>query len=101
MLTRFKGSMFAVSEALKQHMVAEGFPHAEFGRLSVLLQRFGLPVQPRRGSQWADVRKAMSADKKSVGARPRFVLARKLGGVVTRCEVTEELMGEAWNVCCE
>jgi 3-dehydroquinate synthase len=75
-----------------------GFACDEFARLTALLQRLGLPVRPRPETAWAEVRRAMAADKKTVAARPRFVLARKLGAVVTRCELTEEQLAEAWNV---
>ena len=41
----------------------------------------------------------MSADKKTLKNRPRFVLARKLGAAVVGCEVEDSILKEVWNVC--
>jgi 3-dehydroquinate synthase len=82
---------------------AEGFPPAEADRIKNLLQRLGLPIGGPEGrfADWAGLRKAMGSDKKTVRNRPRFVLAKKLGSVVTGCELDDGILAEMWNVCCQ
>ena len=71
----------------------------EAGRLVRLLRAFGLPVDDgaaggggaaARRERWQRLRRAMSADKKSVDRAPRFVLADGPGRVSFGCEVAEK-----------
>jgi 3-dehydroquinate synthase len=89
--------------AAQLSVVAEGFAAEDANRIKALLQKLGLPVacQIDRSSEWAMLRKAMGSDKKTLRNRPRFVLAKKLGSVVTGCEVDDETLAEMWNVCCQ
>lgn len=81
----------------------KGFPAAEVDAVVALLERLGLPIRPATGESldWPALREAMMADKKTLKKRPRFVLAQKLGAVVTGCEVDESLLAETWHVCCK
>ncbi|MEI6564738.1 MAG: 3-dehydroquinate synthase [bacterium] len=80
----------------------EGFAKADARRVSNLLEALGLPIRPASVQiGWSALREAMTADKKTLNKRPRFVLAKKLGAVVVGCEVDEAILGEAWNVCCK
>jgi len=78
-----------------------GLAAADAARIVDVLRRLGLPVSPGRGHEvpWDALWKAMLADKKTVRRKPRFVLADRLGSVLTGCEVAEEILGEVWNVC--
>jgi 3-dehydroquinate synthetase len=60
-------------------------------------------VKPRqdRIPDWAAVRQAMLADKKTLRKRPRFVLAERLGAAAIGCEVEDDVLAEAWHVCCQ
>ncbi len=80
---------------------AERFAPADAVRVSKLLQALGLRVQPEADAkiEWSTLREAMSADKKTLKNRPRFVLARKLGAAVVGCEVEDSILKEVWNVC--
>jgi 3-dehydroquinate synthetase len=82
-------------------MTVKGFPVVEADAVVGLLEKLGLPVRPAFGDKldWMAVREAMMSDKKTLKKRPRFVLARKLGAVVTGCEVDESILAEAWHVC--
>lgn len=81
----------------------KGFPAPEADAVVKLLEKLGLPVRPETGRtpDWAALRDAMMSDKKTLKKRPRFVLAQKLGAVVTGCEVDESILSETWNVCCK
>lgn len=74
-----------------------GLPVVEADRLEALLRALGLPVR-HAGLAWADVRRAMSADKKTRGGVPRFVLLRRLGEAVAGEAVPEAALEEAWHV---
>ena len=80
----------------------EGFPAEDAERMVQLLTRFELPVKPQADTttDWAALWNAMMLDKKTIKKRPRFVLARKLGAVVSGCEVDDETLVETWHVCC-
>lgn len=89
--------------AARVSVAVEGFPHADADRLERLLKRFDLPVKPEAGKAagWPLLWEAMMVDKKTLKKRPRFVLAKRLGAVVTGCEVGDEQLAETWNVCCK
>lgn len=79
----------------------KGFPSADADSVVNLLKKLGLPVRPEAGDNmaWPALREAMMSDKKTLKKRPRFVLAEKLGAVVTGCEVDETVLAETWYVC--
>ena len=81
----------------------QGFPETEADRMTRLLMRFELPVKPQadKVAGWEALWSAMMVDKKTIKKRPRFVLARKLGAVVSGCDVDDETLMETWNVCCK
>jgi 3-dehydroquinate synthase len=85
--------------AAQVSVAVEGFPAADAGRIRALLGRFGLPVAPavHTDQAWEALRAAMMLDKKTLKKRPRFVLARNLGAVVSGCEVDEAVLTEAWH----
>ncbi len=99
------GEAVAIGMAYAARLSAtvSGFPGAEANRVVSLMEQLGLPVRVASGGAipWAALRDAMMSDKKTLKKRPRFVLAKKLGSVVTGCEVEETVLGEAWNVCCQ
>lgn len=77
-----------------------GFPEADCRRIDALLAALGLPTQPDAsgfGADWATIRAAMSADKKSRASVPRFVLAQKLGAVVYDHPVPEDVLAESFQ----
>jgi len=73
----------------------QGFPPGDQQRLVSLLSRAGLPVE-FPPEPWEGLREAMAVDKKSLGRRPKLVLARRLGEVMTGCEVPEDTLKEVW-----
>ena len=79
----------------------KGFPAADADAVVGLLRMLGLPLRPEAGDmmEWPALREAMMSDKKTLKKRPRFVLAAKLGAVVTGCEVDEQVLAETWHVC--
>jgi len=79
----------------------KGFPAADADAVVGLLRMLGLPLRPEAGDmmEWPALREAMMSDKKTLKKRPRFVLATKLGAVVTGCEVDEQVLAETWHVC--
>jgi 3-dehydroquinate synthase len=85
--------------AARLSVAVEGFPEAEAVRIRGLLRKFGLPTAPGEGTEqaWMALREAMMLDKKTLRKRPRFVLAKKLGAVVTGCEVDDTALTEAWH----
>jgi len=82
---------------------ARGLSEREASRIVDVLCRLGLPLKPAQGDteEWGRIWDAMLSDKKTIGKRPRLVLAEKLGLVTTGCDVPEELLVETWNVCCQ
>jgi len=76
----------------------KGFPRGDCDRLSELLRRLGLPtVQAGGVPKWAELREAMTADKKARGSEPRFVLAERLGAVAYGCKVRDETLSEVFS----
>jgi 3-dehydroquinate synthase len=69
-----------------------GFADNSAERLITLLDKLGLPVKLDDIPDWAEIKLAMAADKKTVNAVPRFVLAEKVGKVKLGCEISEELL---------
>ncbi len=66
-------------------------------RLVRLLKRVGLPTAPPKSLMWPDVRRALSADKKSRGGAPRFVVAECLGRVRSGATAPEAILEEVWH----
>ena len=86
--------------AVRLSTEVKGFPVASADAVIDLLEKLGLPVRPAPGDkmEWPALREAMMLDKKTLKKRPRFVLAQKLGAVVTGCEVDEAILAETWYV---
>ena len=78
--------------AAKLSVAVSGLKEGDAERLVTLLDELGLPVNLDSSLEWAELRKAMDADKKTLNAVPRFVLAEKLGKVVFGCEVPEDAL---------
>ncbi len=74
-----------------------GLPASDVERIVRLIRAAELPVAAD-GLPWADVRAAMSVDKKGSGGTPRFVLARAIGDVAHGELVPERVIEEAWHV---
>ena len=61
------------------------------------LRAFDLPVRAPQGSDWARLRTAMAADKKSSAGQIRWVLARAPGNATPGHTVPDEVLEEAWR----
>ena len=86
------GSVFAA----RASVALTGLAQAECDRIEQLFANLGLPVRaPEYG--WADLRAALSVDKKTVGGMPKLVLASAIGAVSFGEEVPEELMETIWR----
>ena len=85
--------------AVRLSTARQGFPKADADRVIALLGRLGLPVAPAaaRAVTWSELSAAMLADKKTLRKKPRFVLASRLGAVLTGVEVAEDRLAEVWN----
>jgi 3-dehydroquinate synthase len=92
------GEALGIGTAFAAHLSARvhGLSPEEVQRQIDLLERYGLPIRDSN-LDWAALRAAMSVDKKSVDAIPRFVLADRLGHVDFGCEVSEMVVQEVWN----
>jgi 3-dehydroquinate synthase len=95
---------FLHGEAISAGMVyaahlsyAEGsLTAAAVERITDLLRELELPVAAP-DCEWPALRSAISVDKKSVAARPRFVLADEIGEVRFGCEADEATLEEVWH----
>ncbi len=78
---------------------ATGLDAGDDGRLLALLSELGLPVSMpgRKAPKWKTVRALMTADKKTKGRVPRFVLAKRLGAVVTGYDVPDEMLAATYT----
>lgn len=85
--------------AVRLSAACAGFPAADADRVIALLKRLGLPVTvpADRAAGWEIVSAAMISDKKTLRMKPRFVLASRMGKVLTGVEVEESLLAEMWN----
>lgn len=72
------------------------FSHMDVTRLTMLLHRLGLPVAAT-DCEWSALRQAIGVDKKTVGKKPRFVLADRLGSVEFGCEVDDVQLEKIWH----
>lgn len=87
-------SNFAIShgEAVSIGMVAENriatgknmLKEAEARRIASLLKKFGLPVQIPSEYSPAQIKKALSSDKKNIGGKLHFALPVKIGKAVIK-----------------
>lgn len=68
-------------------------------RIEKLIKASGLPTRIGDGYELAELRGAMSVDKKAVGGRLRFVLLEQLGRAVVSDAVTDADIEEAVNEC--
>lgn len=78
----------------------QGFPVESAERMVSLLEKLNLPVRFGPGvaaPAWRDVRAAMATDKKKRGQTPLFVLAERLGTVVSGREASEESLRDVWG----
>ncbi|NKB24426.1 MAG: 3-dehydroquinate synthase [Kiritimatiellae bacterium] len=86
------GMVFAAKLSVHQ----KEFPSIACDHLVALLESFNLPIKVS-DLAWADLRKAIGADKKTVNATPYFVLAEEMGKVAYGCEVAEDVLEQAWS----
>ena len=73
----------------------------EGNRIIGLVSGLGLPADwhgPGGDLPWKALRNAMSADKKSAGRVPRFVLADTIGEVTFGCEIPEDVLCETYGM---
>jgi 3-dehydroquinate synthase len=85
---------FGMAYAARLSVEEKGLDTAAADRVVRLLAKCGLPVAVKELGlksvpTWERLRQAMSLDKKSVGSRPRWVLAERLGAVAYGCVVPE------------
>ncbi|MBU0679527.1 MAG: 3-dehydroquinate synthase [Verrucomicrobia bacterium] len=90
------GMVFAAELSVRHH----GLDAGDAARIRRLLQSCDLPVSVSDYS-WEELRSAMTLDKKTVGKALRFVLAGAIGKVDTGCEISDGVLKEVWNVCCQ
>lgn len=87
------GMAFAALLSVKQ----KGLSREECYRILMLLKRLELPVSAEGMRQrWQALRKGMTADKKAMAGRLRFVLVERLGSAIIGCEVPERELEEAF-----
>jgi 3-dehydroquinate synthase len=86
------GSVYAARASVE----LTGLPQAECDRIENIFQALKLPVNAP-GYKWADLRGALSVDKKTVGGMPRFVLVSEIGKSSIGNEIPEDLMEQLWN----
>jgi 3-dehydroquinate synthase len=86
------GSVFAA----RASVALTGLAQAECDRIEAIFPALDLPVRAS-GYQWADLRKALSVDKKTVGGMPKFVLVPEIGKSSIGNEIPEALMEQLWN----
>ena len=82
--------------AARLSVAERGLPQKDCDRLIELLRGLGLPTEAP-DVEWTSLRKAMGVDKKTSAGKPRFVLAERLGKVVTGCEVSEDALQRVWQ----
>jgi 3-dehydroquinate synthase len=78
-----------IAAAVRLSRKFSGLPARDAERVLALLGRLGLPARLPKGAR-CPLAKALAAlllDKKTAGGRPRFVLARRIGRVVTGATV--------------
>ncbi len=86
------GSVFAA----RASALLAGLSPVECARIANIFQAMGLPVHAP-DYPWADLRIALNIDKKTVGGRPKFILASEIGTVGIGHEIPEEMMEQIWN----
>ncbi len=86
------GSVFAA----RASVLLTGLSQAECDRIEEIFQTLELPVNAP-GYKWADLRTALSVDKKTVGGMPKFVLASRIGTVSIGNEIPEDQMEQLWD----
>jgi len=86
------GSIFAA----RASVVLTGLTQADCDRIEKMFADLDLPVRAPEYS-WADLRVALTVDKKTVGGMPRFVLASEIGTVSIGNEIPEDLMEQIWK----
>lgn len=73
-------------------------------RVRNLISKAGLPLSPIKKNgkaDWKKLRTLMTADKKSRGGTPRFVLVEKIGSVVYGSEVPDNILESAFKAVSE
>jgi len=86
------GMRFAVRAAVRSGLL----PESESERIDRLLRGLHLPLHAP-GCDWDSVRRAMTADKKTVGGMLKFVLIGPAGCARTGCELPEAWLEELWH----
>ena len=75
-----------------------GLDETDAVRQTALLRRLGLPTRIEGLAADAIIRQ-LAQDKKTLGGRPRFVLARQIGAAEPGVEVADEALREALLEC--
>jgi 3-dehydroquinate synthase len=81
--------------AAELSVLDQGLDRKDADRIRNLLARINLPVSPVRGGRrtdWQDIRKAMTRDKKARASVPRFSLVERLGSIRVGCIVDENVL---------
>ncbi len=86
------GSIFAT----RASVALTGLSQAECDRIEHFFQSLDLPVNAP-GYHWADLRAALSVDKKTVGGMPKFVLVSEIGKSSIGNEIPEDRMEKLWR----
>ena len=86
------GMVFAAEVASRLGMVTED----AVTRMKRILKSVGLPVR-YSGAPWAQIREAMSMDKKARGSHLRLVLLDGIGKVRVVADVDEDLLRESFH----
>jgi 3-dehydroquinate synthase len=86
------GSVFAARASVE----LKGLSNDEAARMERIFADLNLPVKAP-GYPWAELRNALSVDKKTVGGMPKFVLASAIGRVDIGNEIPEETMERIWH----
>ncbi len=82
--------------AAKLSETTRGFGSVDVARLTVLLHRLGLPIAAS-DCEWPALREAIGVDKKTVGKKPHFVLADRIGSAEFGCELEETQLESIWH----
>ena len=82
--------------AARLSMLQAGLSSSDSNRIEAMLEAYGLPTRAAECA-WADLRLAMSVDKKAADQLPRFVLADRIGRVAFGCEMKEAELESIWS----
>ncbi len=82
--------------AARLSMQLNGLSAEELARIEKLIAALGLPVAAP-GLAWADLRKAMTVDKKARDGQVKFVLIDRIGHAEIGCEIPKQILEDVWS----